>query len=110
MSEDPEHSAANAKIEALTPRERARLAGILARLASSFESERAAAGLLASAFVEKHGLTWADLTSILQPIPESPTPSKEPRPRQDRRAGSKGWRGFCRRRLVRLGQALDRLS
>ncbi len=111
MSEDPEHSAANARIEALTPRERARLAGILARLASPYESERAAAGLLASAFVEKHGLTWADLTAILQPIPEAPAASKEPRPKPDRRrAGSKGWRGFCRRRLVQLGQALDRLS
>ena len=100
-----------AKLQALTPRERARLAGILARLASPYESERAAAGLLASAFVAKHGLTWADLTTLLQPLPEASTASGEPSPRQDRRGrGGKGWRGFCRRRLVQLGQALDRFS
>ncbi len=111
MSEDPEQNVANARIEALTPRERARLAGILARLASPYESERAAAGLLASAFVEKHGLAWADLTSILEPRPRAPAVSEEPQPIQDRRRTSgKGWRGFCRRRFVRLGQALDRLS
>jgi len=97
---------------ALTPRERARLAGILARLASPYESERAAAGLLASAFVAKHGLTWADLTSALAPVQEAPEASGEPsRPKQERRrANGKGWRGFCRRRLVRLGQALDRFT
>ncbi len=101
-----------AKTGALTPRERARLAGILARLASPYESERAAAGLLASAFVAKHGLTWADLTSFLGPMPGAPDASGEsPRPKQERRRGSgKGWRGFCRRRLVLLGQALDRFT
>ena len=96
---------------ALTPRERARLAGILARLASPYESERAAAGLLASAFVAKHGLTWADLTGLLGPMPGVPDASGElPRPRERRRGNGKGWRGFCRRRLVRLGQALDRFT
>ncbi len=110
MLENPEYRVANAKIEALTPRERSRLAGILARLASPFESERAAAGLLASAFVAKHGLTWADLTAVLQPLPEARAAPEESPPKQDRRRSSKGWRGFCRRRLVRLGQALDRLT
>lgn len=101
---------AKVRIEALTPRERARLAGILARLASPYESERAAAGLLASAFVEKHGLTWTDLTAVLQPIPEAAATPEESPPKHDRRKSGKGWRGFCRRRLVRLGQALDRLT
>lgn len=110
MPGHPDHVAA--KLEALTPRERARLAGILARLASPYESERAAAGLLASAFVAKHGLTWADLTVALQPLSgTAAAASGEPPPRQDRRQRSgKGWRGFCRRRLVSLGQALDRLT
>ena len=102
---------ASAKLQALTPRESARLAGILARLASPYESERAAAGLLASAFVAKHGLTWTDLATLVRPLPEAPAASDKPPPRQDRRhRGGKGWRGFCRRRLVLLGQALDRLT
>jgi hypothetical protein len=109
LSENPEHS--SIKLQALTPRERARLAGILARLASPYESERAAAGLLASAFVAKHGLTWADLTTLLRPLPEAPTASDASPLKQDRRrASGKGWRGFCRRRLVQMGQALDRLT
>ena len=109
MSGHPDH--ARAKLQALTARERARLAGILARLASPYESERAAAGLLASAFVAKHGLTWVDLTTLLRPLPEAPAASDGSSLRQDRRRGSgKGWRGFCRRRLVQLGQALDRLT
>ena len=108
MPEGPDHTPA--KLQTLTPRERARLAGILARLASPFESERAAAGLLASAFVAKHGLTWADLTILLQPLSGASTASDEPSPRPDRRRSGKGWRGFCRRRLVLLGQALDRLT
>jgi hypothetical protein len=99
-----------AKLEALTPRERARLAGILARLASPYESERAAAGLLASAFVAKHMLTWADLTTLLRPLPDEAPATSATLPRQERRRkGSKTWQGFCRRRLVLLGQAVDRL-
>lgn len=99
-----------AALGALTPRERARLAGILARLSSPHAGERAAAGLLASAFVAKHGLAWTDLTTLAQPAPAAPATSHEPPPRQERRRGGKGWRGFCRRRLVLLGQALDRLT
>ena len=98
-------------LQALPPRERARLASILARLASPYEGERAAAGLLASAFIEKHGLAWSDLTALLQPRPDVSAASNKPPPRQDRRRrDSKGWRGFCRRRLVQMGQALDRLT
>jgi len=109
VSEHPDH--ALARLQALTPRERARLAGILARLASPYEGERAAAGLLASAFVAKHGLAWADLTTLLQQHPDAPASAAEPPKRQDRRRrGSKAWQGFCRRRLVQLGRALDRLT
>jgi hypothetical protein len=60
-----------ARLQTLSPRERARLEGILARLASPFESERAAAALLASAFVARHDLTWSHLTMLLQPVPEA---------------------------------------
>ncbi len=94
----------------MTPRERARLNSILTRLASPYDGERAAAGLLASAFVAKHGLAWADLTATLQPAAEIPTAFKKPSPGQERRRnGGKTWRGFCRRRLVTPGQVLNHL-
>lgn len=99
------------KVKALSPCEQAKLASILARLASPFEGERAAAGLLASAFIERHGLTWTDLTALLQPVPPAPAEPAEPVPSRDRRQrDSKAWRGFCRRRRARPGQTLDRLS
>ena len=99
------------KVKALSPREQAKLASILARLASPFEGERAAAGLLASAFIEQHGLTWTDLTNLLQPVPQAPVKTNESSPNGDRRRqDSKTWRGFCRRRRTRPGQMLDRLS
>jgi hypothetical protein len=106
LSEYPGHACT--KHQALIPRERARLSSILARLASPYDGERAAAGLLASAFVAKHGLAWADLTGTLQPAAEVSTAFKEPLPGQERRRnGGKTWRGFCRRRLVTLGQVLN---
>lgn len=112
MSEHPDHVPAG--LRALTPRERAKLAAILARLASPHDGERAAAGLLASAFVAKHGLAWADLIALLRPAPKSPAvPEAAPDrpPGQDRRRkGAKTWRGFCRRRPVTLGRALNRLT
>ena len=91
----------------MTPRERVRLSGILARLASPYEGERAAAGLLASTFVAKHGLTWADLTAPLQLAAEASAVPKEPSPGRDRRRSSKTWRGFCQRRLAPPGQVLN---
>jgi len=95
----------------MTPREKARLSSILARLTSPYDGERAAAGLLASAFVAKHGLAWADLTATLQPAIEVSIASKKPSPSQERRRnGGKTWRGFCRRRLVTLGQVLNHLA
>ncbi len=109
MLEHLDHACA--KHQALTPRERARLSSILARLASPYDGERAAAGLLASAFVAKHGLAWADLTATLQPAAEVPIASKRPASGQERRRdGGKTWRGFCRRRLVKLGQVLNYLA
>lgn len=108
MPEHPDHACAGH--QALTPRERAKLSGILARLASPYDGERAAAGLLASAFVTKHGLAWADLTATLQPAARAPVAPKEPSPGRDqRRSGTKTWRGFCRRRLVPPGQMLNHL-
>lgn len=112
----PDHpDRAGAAHQALTPRERARLSGILARLASPYDGERAAAGLLASAFVAKHGLAWADLTGTPQPAASAPASApaapKEPLPGQERRRnGSKTWRGFCRRRRVPPGQVLNHLA
>lgn len=112
LPDHPDDSPAG--LGALTPRERAKLAAIMARLASPHDGERAAAGLLASAFVAKHGLTWADLIALARPIPAGPTASKEAadrRPRKEqRRKGGKLWRGFCRRRPVPPGQTLDRLA
>jgi len=45
----------------LSPAERNRLVAILARLASDFDGERAAAGLLASRLLRDRGLCWDDL-------------------------------------------------
>ena len=108
MSEHPDH--AGAGHPALTPREKARLSGILARLASPYDGERAAAGLLASAFVAKHGLAWADLTETLQPAAKAAAAPEAPSPGLDRRRGNRPWRGFCRRRPVTPGQVLNHLA
>jgi hypothetical protein len=92
---------------ALSPRERSRLAGILSRLSSSFDGERAAAGLLATAFVTKHNLTWSDLTEMPAPVAEQPVDGGDPQPKHNRRRGGRLWRGYCRRRLVGRGAGLD---
>lgn len=95
-----------AKVQALNPREQARLAAILARLASPFEGERATAGLLASAFVAKHDLTWSNLTSLLQPLPAA-TGMPAISPPNRRRAGEGGGRGYGQMRPSPQGQSLD---
>ena len=51
---------------ALSPSERNRLIGILARLASDFDGERAAAGLLATRLLRDRGLSWDDLISRVE--------------------------------------------
>ena len=103
--------------ETLSPRERARLAGILSRLSSSFDGERAAAGLLATEFVAKHNLAWSDLVDTLRPAdvteaerqPEhAPQTAIDPLAKSDRRrGGSRLWRGYCRRHRVGRGAAVD---
>ena len=101
----------------LTPREQARLTSILARLASPYEGERAAAGLLASAFMEKHGLSWTDLTiaeaappPAKAASPAGPSPVAE-KPGGDRRRGqARPWRGYCRRHALVPGRALSCLA
>ena len=79
----------------LTPAERTKLVGILARLGSDFDGERAAAALLANRMVKAKGLSWADLIG---------EPSKdridEPSP-----GPSMGWvadLAFCRRHIGSL--------
>lgn len=92
-----------AALPTLSPREGTRLEGILARLASPYESERAAAALLASAFVAKHGLTWSHLTALLQPVADAPeVPAPNP--------GAAAWHGYGGVPPNRQGQALDLLT
>ncbi len=94
--------------QTLLPREQARLVGILSRLSSPYDNERATAGLLAVAFIAKHNLTWSDLIGLLRPIPSLPEASDDPPPRQDRRwRKTGGWRGYCRRRSVKRGTVID---
>lgn len=104
MSEDVDQTAA--KAHALSPREQARLAAILARLSSPFEGERATAGLLASAFVAKHALTWTHLASLLQPLPDASGMAAKPQSNR-RRAGKGGGYGYGQTRPGPQGQALD---
>ncbi|HEY4042108.1 MAG TPA: hypothetical protein VGM32_09735 [Rhodopila sp.] len=85
--------------QTLSAQQRAKLAGILSRLSSPFEGERAAAGLLATAFVTRHNLAWSDLTDMVRPGPQLPATPVDPQPEGDRRLGGKPpWRGYCRRR------------
>ena len=91
----------------LSSREQMRLAGILARLASPFDGERAAAALLANAFMHRHGLAWSDLTVFRRTVSEQ-QPSPEARPPYDRRhLPGRPWQGYCRRRPLRSAQALN---
>ena len=98
----------NSELHAFTPREHARLIAILARLASPFECERAAAGLLATAFISKYDLFWSDLlipsrhASYLSPL------VKQPCQNQDRRRDGSSWRpAYCRRQFARRGLILN---
>ena len=95
-----------AKVQALNPREQARLAAILARLGSPFEGERATAGLLASAFVAKHELTWSHLTSLLQPLPDASGTAAKPQSNRRRVEKGAGY-GYGQTGSSPQGQALD---
>lgn len=55
----------------LSPTERTRLIGILGRLGSDHDGERAAAGLLASRMLRDKDLTWKDLLGGA-PMPPAP--------------------------------------
>ena len=84
---------------ALTQREQRRLARILARLASPFDGERAAAALLASAFLANHGLSWSDVTGQTLSATEPALP-REALHRDRRRARGATWKGYCRRHAL----------
>jgi len=60
----------------LSPGERNKLLGVLGRLSSPFDGERAAAGLLATRLLEGRDLTWSDVIGT----PALPTPSDSQRP------------------------------
>lgn len=75
----------------LTLEERTRLIGILGRLGSDFDGERAAAGLLASRLLRARGLTWEDLLGNI---------SRREAPRRNQ-ACNQGL-GLCLRHIERL--------
>ncbi|MFN9545180.1 MAG: hypothetical protein ACK58T_11520 [Phycisphaerae bacterium] len=54
-----------------------RFLGVVGRLGSDFENERAIAGAMASAMLRDAGLTWADVLQL--PQPEQPAPRPKPR-------------------------------
>lgn len=94
----------------LTPGERAKLANILARLASSFGGERAAAGQAASLFLTKHGLGWSDLISHPQATQTASADAEAPSPARDRRRGRNTTSpAYCRRQNLPLGLAVNQL-
>ena len=57
----------------LSPTELRRLVGVLARLGSDFDGERAAAALLASRMLRDRGLSW---DTLLSARPSGPAPSR----------------------------------
>ena len=70
-------------IPALSSAERNRLIGILGRLGSDFDGERAAAGLLASRMLRSAGLTWEKLLSQEPTLVVSGAGMDEPHPSDD---------------------------
>lgn len=62
----------------LTSAERARLVGILGRLGSDHDGERAAAGLLASRLLNGKGLTWDTLISTAEAPPDTRAYTRRP--------------------------------
>ena len=53
----------------MTPAERRRLVGILGRLSSDHDGERAAAGLLASRMLKSAGTTWEEILAAAVGLP-----------------------------------------
>jgi len=63
----------------LAPIERAKLINVLNRLASDYDGERAAAGLLASRLLDAKGLSWSDVIAGGDPLRSlSPFPPRSP--------------------------------
>jgi hypothetical protein len=81
---------------ALSPDDRRRLAGVLARLASDHAGEREAAALLATRLVKDRDVTWLD---VLQPDPLSHKPGAAD-PRHNADPGSD--LALCQRHIGRL--------
>ena len=73
-----------------------RLVGVLARLGSDFDGERAAAGLLASRMLRDRGLTWSDVLQVRLPAYEQSTEA----PRRDADNGAD--LALCLRCLAQL--------
>lgn len=95
----------------LAQRDQDRLAAILSRLASPYDAERATAGLLASMFIARHGLTWANLTNSLSPTGTPADTRRRADAQRDRRRGDDPtWRGYCRRRRRDVGESLNLLT
>lgn len=86
----------------LTAAERTKLVGILGRLGSDHDGERAAAGLLASRLLRSRGLCWDDLL----PPPGTGRAGPPPRPEPPPAAGpGTAWRddlALCKRHLAEL--------
>ena len=70
----------------LPPADLRKLIGILGRLGSDFDGERAAAGLLATRLLRAAGTTWDDL--LTAPKAQQPPPGGSQRGSQ---GGSQGW-------------------
>lgn len=84
----------------LTPAERNKLVGILGRLGSDFDGERAAAALLASRLLAGKGLAWDDViptASASRQAGRGDSPN-EPKPRSTWQANL----ALCRRHLFKL--------
>jgi hypothetical protein len=96
----------NAPPQTLSARDRARLEGILARLTSPYESERATAAQFASAFLVKYGLTWSYLVSLLE-LGRSAVGTPVDPPRDLYRRGGNEADGYRVRRFGSPGHALD---
>lgn len=88
----------------LTAAERAKLVGILGRLGSDFDGERAAAGLLASRLLRDRGLSWDDVIHA----PGSRQAHRPPCPEPPPAAGpGTAWRddlAFCQRHMAELDE------
>lgn len=72
---------------ALPPEDHRKLVGILARLASDADGERAAAGLLATQLISRHGVGWAELLAPVAAEISLDDPKAERRASYPGRAG-----------------------